>query len=239
MQGEGRYSGAPSIFLRFGGCNLRCPGFGTYEIGGEKVAGCDTIRAVDAKRYRQEWKAVSDAAYLKRIVIDYTEHLDYRCDIVITGGEPMIYAEDPVFYEVIAWMAEQGFRITIETNATLAPPFEAYPAYRNVTFAMAVKLSNSGEPKRKRVIPGAIRRLANEGNDSFIKFTIAPEMRTAAEELHEICHTYKNEIFCMPLGDNAAQLQRNALFVAEFCLKHGYRYTDRLHVRLWNSEERR
>jgi organic radical activating enzyme len=34
-------------------------------------------------------------------------------------------------------------------------------------------------------------------------------------------------------------LQRNALFVAEFCLKHGYRYTDRLHVRLWNREERR
>jgi len=48
-----------------------------------------------------------------------------------------------------------------------------------------------------------------------------------------------NEIYCMPLGDNIRDLQTNALEVAEFCLQHGYNYSDRLHVRLWNREEKR
>jgi len=90
----------------------------------------------------------------------------------LTGGEPMIYAENPVFYEMVSWIIEQGFRVTIETNSTVAPSFETFPAYKNVTFAMAVKLSNSGEPKERRIVPNVIKQLAKEGKDSFFKFTV-------------------------------------------------------------------
>ena len=31
IQGEGLYSGKPSIFVRFFGCNFRCRGFGIKE----------------------------------------------------------------------------------------------------------------------------------------------------------------------------------------------------------------
>ncbi|BDY12781.1 7-carboxy-7-deazaguanine synthase QueE [Hydrogenimonas cancrithermarum] len=241
IQGEGRYSGVPSIFLRFGGCNLRCRGFGAYEIGGERIAGCDTIRAVHTKRFKHMWKSVDDEGALQSVVMQYVDRVAYRPDIILTGGEPMIYAEDPIFYETVVWMLEHGFRVTIETNATLAPPFEAYPAYRDVTFAMAVKLSNSGEPKAKRVVPGIIRRLAEEGNDSFFKFTLDSTSieKEVEREIREICEPFENEIYCMPLGDNVRQLQANAPVVAEFCLRSGYRYSDRLHVRLWNREEKR
>jgi len=30
-QGEGERTGVPSLFIRFGGCSLSCPGFG-YEM---------------------------------------------------------------------------------------------------------------------------------------------------------------------------------------------------------------
>ncbi|WP_456451959.1 7-carboxy-7-deazaguanine synthase QueE [Hydrogenimonas sp.] len=239
IQGEGRHVGVPSVFLRFGGCNLRCPGFGSYEIDEEIVAGCDTLRAVDKKRFRKIWQPVERATDLIAIVERYLEPLDYRPHVVLTGGEPMLYHDDPAFYGLVGWLVREGFEVTIETNATIAPDFDRYRWYEGVTFAMAVKLSNSGEPMGKRVKMAAIMALATRGKDSFFKFTLDPFATTNAGEIREIVEGFANEIYCMPLGDDVAQLQKNALLVAEFCLEHGYRYSDRLHVRLWNREEKR
>jgi len=47
-KGRVKYIGTPSYFLRFGGCNLKCSGFGCeYEAGEEKRLSCDTYFAVD------------------------------------------------------------------------------------------------------------------------------------------------------------------------------------------------
>ena len=239
IQGEGRYVGTPSIFLRFGGCNLRCPGFGTHEIAGEVVEGCDTIRAVDAARFRDRWRNVGNASELTAIVADYLKKLAYRPDVVITGGEPMLYRHDPIFYGFVAGLVRDGFRVTIETNATLAPDFDRYTAYEKVVFAMAVKLANSGEPKERRIVDSAIVQLATRGRDSFFKFTVDPADTTSTEEIESICRGYDNEVYCMPLGCDEETLRRNAPGVVELCLKQGYIYSDRLHVRLWNREEGR
>ncbi len=241
IQGEGRYCGVPSVFLRFGGCNLRCPGFGRREVDGKMVYGCDTIRAVYGGLYRKSWHRVAKAQQIESIVAEYESSVAYRPDIVITGGEPMIYASNPVFNSMLEKFVDAGYRVTIETNATIAPSFSEHPFYSRVIFAMAVKLSGSGEPKSRRVVPEAIEALASKGRDSFFKFTLntALTKKGGAEEIAEICDGYGNEVYCMPLGGDERELSANAAAVAEFCLKNGYRYSDRLHVRLWNREERR
>ena len=241
IQGEGPYMGIPSIFLRFGGCNLRCPGFGETWQKGKRVLGCDTVRAVYTRLFKEDWQVVKEAEELIEIIQNYVANLSYRPDIVLTGGEPMLYAEDPIFYRTVEWMVENHYRVTVETNATLAPSFDAYPAYRNVTFAMAVKLSNSGEPKERRIVPEAIASLAKDGKESFFKFTLNAELieRDAYEQISEICDGYENPIYCMPLGESIPKLHEHAKYVVPFCLKHGYYYSDRLHVRLWNREEKR
>jgi len=241
VQGEGRYMGSPSIFLRFGGCNLRCPGFGESWYKGKRILGCDTVRATNQKLFKDCWEEVTNYKYLINIIESYLKNISYKPDIVLTGGEPMIYAQNQIFYELIEWLVKQDFRITIETNSTIAPSFKEFQAYKNVTFAMAVKLSNSGEPKERRIVPDAINRLAKESKNSFFKFTLDQELinKDAQSQIEEICSGFSNEIYCMPLGDNINELQSNALRVAEFCLKYGYNYSDRLHVRLWNREEKR
>ncbi len=241
IQGEGRYSGVPSIFLRFGGCNLRCPGFGETIKDGEVIPGCDTVRAVYGSHFKQTWRTIESADEIEAIIASYIKDLGYRPDIVLTGGEPMIYANDPIFNEALGRIVEAGFRVTIETNATIAPDFVRHPFYSDVIFAMAVKLSNSGEPYEKRVIPEAIHALATRGRDPFFKFTLdrAIVEDGAHEQIEGITEGLENEVYCMPLGDSIDKLQMHAPAVVDFCLRHGYHYSDRLHVRLWNREEKR
>ncbi|WP_456323782.1 7-carboxy-7-deazaguanine synthase QueE [Hydrogenimonas sp.] len=241
IQGEGRYSGSPSIFLRFGGCNLRCPGFGETDTKEGPIAGCDTVRAVHTPIFKKNWLVVRSADTIDSIVASYTKNLDYMPDIVLTGGEPMIYSQNLVFNESVRRMIGAGYRVTMETNATIAPDFKRYPFYADVVFAMAVKLSNSGEPHEKRVNAEAIRAIATEGKNPFFKFTLDRTIieNGAREQIEAIIAGFKNEVFCMPLGESIEKLRIHAPAVVDFCLKYGYRYTDRLHVRIYNREEKR
>ena len=57
------------------------------------------------------------------------------------------------------------------------------------------------------------------------------------EEILEILEKAPNEIFCMPMGENEQNLKQNALKITKFCIKNGYNYSDRIHIRLWNDKE--
>jgi len=59
------------------------------------------------------------------------ERLGYIPDVVITGGEPLLYHSDEVFYRVIELLVERGISITFETNGTIEIDFDRYPAYRD------------------------------------------------------------------------------------------------------------
>ncbi len=56
IQGEGPNVGKPTTFIRCGGCNLRCPGWGSTTLpSGEVVGSCDTPYAVFPE-YRDQWE---------------------------------------------------------------------------------------------------------------------------------------------------------------------------------------
>ena len=242
VQGEGKFIGTPSIFFRFGGCNLKCPSFGEYFVKGKIVYGCDTVRAVNRELFQKEWKEIKDKNELIDILNDYLENLDFKPHIVITGGEPLIYSREKPFYEFIKYLVDEGFIVTIETNSTIEIDLEKYPAFKDVIFAMAVKLSNCGEPYEKRVNKKAIKGYIENTNYSFFKFTLDRGLieRRAFEEIVDIVAPYPEvEIFCMPLGDRVDILKKHDKAVAEFCLIYGFIYSDRLHVRLWNREKKR
>jgi len=120
----------------------------------------------------------------------------------------------------------------------VAVDFERYPAYRQCTFALSVKLSNSGEPEERRLIPEALRRIADHATESFLKFTLSAELieSTAQEEISRITALLPGqEIYCMPVGESRDTIWRNDRAVFAFCMAHNYRYSDRLHIRVFDT----
>jgi organic radical activating enzyme len=240
IQGEGKYAGVPSYFLRTGGCNLSCPGFGAvYEVNGEKRLGCDTYFAVDSA-FAKAWQRVEQSAQLIAQLKEAFFKIGYKPDMVITGGEPLMYHTDKVFYEIIEWLVAEGIRITFETNGTIEIDFDAYPAYKSCLFALSLKLGNSGEPKSKRINPQALKNIQMHTKESFLKFTIDAKLveTTAIDEINEIREILPElDVFCMPVGESRDTIWHNDKAVFEFCMQHNFRYSDRLHIRVFDTTQ--
>jgi organic radical activating enzyme len=242
IQGEGKFIGSPSIFVRLGGCNLSCKGFGvknTSPIDNSTIIGCDSIRAVNRKHYSHLWEPIEDTSALIEKINYHQKDLPFRPDIIFTGGEPLIYFENKILLDTISHFHKKGHRITFETNATIEINFKKYPIYKEVIFAMSVKLNNSKEEKSNRFNKNAINNILNYTNSSFFKFVLNKN-DIITSEINEILKYFNNvSVYCMPMSGSKTDLEANSQEIVQFCLKHGYIYSDRLHIRLWDNEPKR
>jgi len=240
IQGEGKYVGNPSLFFRFGGCNMKCEGFGCSEVAqdGTSVVGCDTVYAVNKEHFSHSWVPITSTQELLRILELY--ELPHAVDVVLTGGEPLIYADDAVFVAFLEKLIERGHQITFETNGSLSVDFEKYPLYRECIFALSVKLSNSNEKFEKRVKGDIIYNIATNAKDAFFKFSIDAESINLAleDEIESITqHAPQTKIYCMPLGGTKEEVERNSEPLVEYCKVKGYNFSDRLHIRIWDANK--
>lgn len=97
LQGEGAHSGIPAVFVRFSGCNLKCPW-------------CDTEFS--------EYTEMSAEQIVKEIQELYDLPNERRKMCVLTGGEPGLQVDKPLIDALHA----AGFYICIETNGTRPLP---------------------------------------------------------------------------------------------------------------------
>ena len=237
IQGEGIFAGTPSIFLRFGGCNLNCSGFNVkYKINGEEFLGCDTFYAVD-KRFSENWQKIQSVEELKKIIASYQTYGKKIKNIVITGGEPLIHIKNDIFIQLLDFLHQENYRITIETNGTIKIPNK--PTFQNIIYSISLKLSNSGENTFERFNLEAISSLIKIGSkESFFKFTIDKKFleKGGGFEIVKMVRNFPDiKKVCMPIGNTEQILKENSEAVVKFCLDMGYIYSDRLHIRIWDN----
>jgi len=150
IQGEGRYMGVPSVFLRTFGCNFSCKGFGmprgelSNEAEGIAIinknlpykdykdlplvsTGCDSYAS-----WMPEFKDLSPMLTSEAIVeriMEIIPHGEWRDEhLVITGGEPLL-GWQRAYPELLSHPKMAGLKeITFETNGTmrLTKDFKTY-----------------------------------------------------------------------------------------------------------------
>lgn len=241
IQGEGARAGHISVFVRFGGCNFSCAGFGVeYKDPktGESKYGCDSFYSVD-RGFKKTWDFLSYSDIVEKINKNISEAglESTKPDIVITGGEPTMYWNNTEFQSLLIYYISRGHKITIETNGSLDITFDkAYQ--RDVIFSMSVKLAVSGEPEHKRINIDNLTTILENSPDSYFKFVVEGKHKDAVgDEIEAIIKEipWYSDIYLMPLGETTKVINENALPTAELAIKKGWKYSDRLHIRLWED----
>ncbi len=236
IQGEGKRIGNPSVFVRFGKCNMQCAGFEVeYETpSGIKKCSCDSFYASDIA-FRDNWKKYEKCELLIEEINTFIPN--YKVDIVITGGEPLLYWGDVEFQKLLKYYIDNGYHITIETNASIDIDLNEI-WHKNILFSMSVKLSNSGESLQKRININTLNNILDVSKQSYLKFVIDKDfLSKASMEIDDILNQISQcDVYLMPLGDTAELIDKNSLSVIEFALEKGYKYSDRLHIRVWNNK---
>jgi organic radical activating enzyme len=200
-QGEGRYVGVPSIFLRMFGCNFTCSGFGCKP--GEKSTGADEVAEIvhmfntfeelplvdtgcdSYASWHPAFKHLSPTYTPEQLVEKMRELLPHGnwlqpngnpVHLVITGGEPLL-GWQRAYPELLDELHRLGLRhITFETNGTqdLHPDFRQYLLdwHGEITFSVSPKLSASGETWADAIKPDVVYDYELYGI-TYLKFVVA------------------------------------------------------------------
>ena len=204
LQGEGRFMGVPSVFLRTFGCNFTCGGFGMLrgELSVERdniavnaksisdyrdlplvSTGCDSYASWDTR-----FKHLSPLFTIDSIVDSIMGMLPFgewrEEHLVITGGEPLLGWQRS-YPELLSHDKMKTLNsLTFETNGTqeLSQEFADFLKEwtierwhpENLTFSVSPKLPNSGEKWSDAIKPKIIQTYAKYGY-VYLKFVVATE----------------------------------------------------------------
>ncbi len=223
IQGEGRYMGVPSVFLRTFGCNFKCAGFGMPkgELSTEVEAiaarvnefkkyeelplvstGCDSYASWDP-RFKDLSPMLTSDAIAERImeIIPYGEWRDEH--LVITGGEPLL-GWQRAYPDLLRHPKMQGLKeITFETNGTqkLSAEFKEFLVewqMPQIDYVPEVTFSVSAKlscsgEERHESIRPDVVCDYQEVGHTYLKFVVATE--EDAEEALETLDIYRAEGF--------------------------------------------
>jgi 7-carboxy-7-deazaguanine synthase len=221
IQGEGKLTGVPSWFIRVSGCNLRC-------------VWCDTPYA--SWDPEGEVLPVDDVA--EQAIGSGLRH------VVLTGGEPMIFGGVTPLCETLR---RAGMHITIETAGTVN---------RDVAvdlMSISPKLANSTPTDREggrfaerhealRINGGVLRALFDRGraagpDGAQLKLVVqsSDDLAEIDEIIRMIGDVRADEVLLMPEHIDGEPDGRLVAELVRICMDRGWRYCDRLHIRLFGA----
>lgn len=259
IQGEGQFTGTPSVFIRFNACNLRCCFRGSL---------CDTPYT----SHNHEQCAPRENAEVAKEVANLIDKIGGNPEnshIVITGGEPLLQQEALV--DLIAQLEAENVwnKITIETNGTIRPDSRLRGA-TDIFWSVSPKLSTSccfegtnvpealqEQHRRTRINLDALAAIVMGDQDYQLKFVYSGpecvgEIRQLVSDIkqhiwsgatgyfeklaEQRCNDIDSHIMLMPEGITNEQISASAQEAVAVCIEKGWKFCDRLHIRIWGDK---
>jgi 7-carboxy-7-deazaguanine synthase len=210
VQGEGLLTGTPSVFVRASGCNLRC-------------WFCDTPYT----SWRPEGRDMSTDEIVAQV-----EEWDSR-HVVVTGGEPMLFAE---LIPLCERLRRIGRHITVETAGTLYLPVACD------LMSISPKFASSAPPakaesrwhrrhERERHRPEVIRRLITE-YEYQVKFVVdtPADLDEVNRYMEEFPKLSRDRVLLMPQGADQEQLTARSEWLRPYCENEGLIFCPRKQI---------
>ena len=221
IQGEGRYMGVPSVFLRTYGCNFTCQGFGMPRGELSKEADAIAEKAIQFTEYKdlplvstgcdsyaswhpafKDLSPMVEVEGLAKAIVETLPFKEWQDEhLVITGGEPLL-GWQRAYPDLLNQPCMKGLKeITFETNGTmrLTKDFKSYLTdwafgsdEREITFSVSAKLPASGEPWKDAIKPKVVCDYETVGT-VYLKFVVATEQDI--EDALKATEEYRNEGF--------------------------------------------
>jgi organic radical activating enzyme len=232
LQGEGVSAGLPATFIRSTLCNLHCRWCDTdYTWNFEGTPWHHDKEADPA--YRKHRKADVILEMSAQEIVDRITAWPTR-RLVLTGGEPLL--QESGWLEVLRALPgpAEDWTVEVETNGSRRPGEEF--AARISQFNVSPKLPNSGMAESLRIIPEALAWFAASPKAWFKFVGVDAQDFSEIRALQERFGIPATRILLMPEGRTPADLDRHAPAVAAACIAHGWRFCDRLHIRLWGEK---
>jgi 7-carboxy-7-deazaguanine synthase len=159
-QGEGPRVGVLTQFVRFAGCNLKCPAWP-----------CDTQFAIDPKLYREEQYPRQPWELAQDIEGKYKE--TGASNVCLTGGEPFLQKHEEIVTLLRAMQEPALVEWTTEafTNGTFEVPAEVF--LMGTQLVMDWKLPGSGEKTWLEERSLNLQQMVKYGGS--VKFTVTDE----------------------------------------------------------------
>lgn len=217
IQGE-NIVGVPSVFLRLQHCTLNCVWCDTKEVWrkGNPYSVNELIELWD-----------------KKGIID---DLANNHHLILTGGSPL-RQQGPLIELICKIVSHYNIKpfIEIENECTIMPEpllIELVDRWNN-----SPKLRNSGMCRKFRYKKDILEKLSSF-KDSWFKFVIDNE-----GEWEEIVRDFikpgiikKEQIVLMPEGQTRDELRPRYDWLVKLCCRESVRFTDRLHITIWNKK---
>ena len=253
IQGEGMYLGTPSLFIRTSGCNLRCSWVGTYGDGSP----CDT--PYSSHNPEKNLVPIEDVVSTVRHNIGNMDHVvitggepmmqgtalvelckqlkGFRNDLVIT-----IETNATIFVE---GLSEYVDLYSMSPKLKSSTPWE--PNLKNTGIEYDERKAKRHEKQRRNLT--AIAEIIEDGlvNNALyqLKFVISgpedveelitdfwePLKKKVSAPLNSLM--INEDVFLMPEGIHADELATKHIWVSELAIKHGFRFTPRLHAMIF------
>ena len=213
IQGEGIYTGLPTIFVRFQGCDLGC-------------IWCDSKYTWKLGKEKDKWTSQEILDRLLQFDKTNNTNVDWVC---ITGGEPL--QQYSGFCEIVSRIKRAYYNIEVETSGLIPLPTDK--VFREVdSWVVDLKLSSSGvtlspileDFKRLRVFD-QVKVVISESEDFIYTYDILHKYPTSAKIL--ISPKFKND------GTVDQKLLQGCV---DFCISNNYRLSLQTHKYIWGMK---
>ena len=261
VQGEGISTGIPSYFVRLGLCNLQCGMspkhlaqikkeqtlvdgeiiVGDLEKEGKATWTCDSISQWAWRGENKPFQYLIDQ-WKEQGIYDGVRKGDVR--VIWTGGEPtMLKHQEAIvnfheYWDQIDPVKPGVYGKTpyyeIETNGTVYINDDLFELLDQIN--CSPKLTNSGQPEKKRIVPNAIKRIMEHDNYQF-KFVVSTEddIKEMFKDFIEPLNIPLHRIVIMPGMDSQDQYHERTHFILEMAKKYTLRGMSRLHISAWDK----